>query len=273
MGAGIVAIQVADYGDVPRSVLFWSSDGTTSGNLVALQTLPEFAPTPPNAFPATIVPGTPYSSGIITAPAYQVIAVAATLAAQGSITIQRWMDVAGQIPVGAPLIITLSAGSSGLAAIGDGLPFLAFTVSIANNGSSAAALTGAAILMGSWPIQPSQTSGGGLPRSNIPAIPVTPPASLDPSAIWSSGIIEANGFNGVSLSALLSELGTLTLHRYIDLLGLVEIGEAQTDTMEAGILAYLVVNDGLNFASFSFSVQNIGGEQATLGSVNVLQGL
>jgi hypothetical protein len=85
---------------------------------------------------ATIAGGGNYTSLPIACPGWKNIAVGCRLSQTGTITIQRYLDKAGQVPVGAPITASLVANTSNWATVNDGLPFQSFTFIIANTSGS-----------------------------------------------------------------------------------------------------------------------------------------
>lgn len=85
---------------------------------------------------ATIGAGSNYTSGAIVAPGFKSIAVGVTLNQTGTITIQRYIDRAGLVPVGAPITAALVATVANWATVNDGLPFQSFKFIIANTSGS-----------------------------------------------------------------------------------------------------------------------------------------
>ncbi len=77
----------------------------------------------------------PGTGPLIQSGGYTKLAVGATNSVSGSIVVQRYLDIAGTIPQGAPLTQALSAGVAGVLNVTDGLPFLSFTVGITGSGT------------------------------------------------------------------------------------------------------------------------------------------
>ncbi len=60
----------------------------------------------------------------------------------GQLTIQRFLDLAGTVPQGAPVTAALTANTAAYATVGtDGLPFASVQVTVSNSGGSAATLS------------------------------------------------------------------------------------------------------------------------------------
>lgn len=105
------------------------------------------SPILPAAIPSTIAGGGSYQSGIIYSDGYKSISVGAKLSQVGSITIQRYLDAAGTIPVGAPITAALAANTANWATVNDGVAFLSFQVTIANTSGSIGNLSNTGILL------------------------------------------------------------------------------------------------------------------------------
>lgn len=123
----------------------------------------------------------------------------------------------------------------------------------------------------------TQDSGAIPVRAVLMSIPdpaelmTPPPATLAPSAVWDSGPISGGGFSKLVATAQLNQTGTLSIARYIDLLGLVPVGPVPVQAMTANILASVAVNDGYPFASWRVKVTNTSGSTANLTNVNLLE--
>ena len=107
----------------------------------------QIVPVPPTAFPATIAGGATYSTGVIAGLGYSGLAAAAQLDQAGVLTLQRYIDQAGTIPIGAATTQAMSAGVQATVAVRDGLPFSSFIVTIQNTSGSLGTLSGTALLM------------------------------------------------------------------------------------------------------------------------------
>jgi hypothetical protein len=60
----------------------------------------------------------------------------------GQISIQRFLDLAGAVPQGAPVTAAITANTAASATVGtDGLPFASVQVTVTNSGTSAATLS------------------------------------------------------------------------------------------------------------------------------------
>lgn len=104
------------------------------------------SPVPPTPAPATIAGGGNWNSGIIAANGARSVAASAELSQAGTLTLQRYIDAAGTIAIGAAVIQALSANVVGTVAVNDGLPFSSFSVVVANSSGSVGNLTNVYIL-------------------------------------------------------------------------------------------------------------------------------
>jgi hypothetical protein len=89
-------------------------------------------------------------SGVIVSNGFRSISVGArSNQSGGTISIQRFMDKAGLVPVGAPIVSTAFDGANGKFAtvISDGVSFQSFQVTISNTAGSAATITNFAVLL------------------------------------------------------------------------------------------------------------------------------
>lgn len=78
---------------------------------------------------------------------WQKIAVGVTSSKGGALSVQRYLDAAASVPIGAAISATLTAATAGSVSATDGVPFAAFTVTITNtDGAAAATLSNLAIL-------------------------------------------------------------------------------------------------------------------------------
>jgi hypothetical protein len=98
-----------------------------------------------------------------------------------------------------------------------------------------------------------------------------PPATLAGGASWVSGPISLSGYRSLAVNAKLSQAGTLTIQRYMDLLGLIAIGAPVTQAMTANVDAYVALNDGLPAVTYSITVHNTSGSTGNLTNVAVLE--
>ena len=87
---------------------------------------------------ATIAASSTYTSNVIVADGFKAIGIGVTSSQAGTITIQRYLDRAGNVPVGAPITAALTAATAQWCTSNDGVPFQSFKFSISNSGTSAA---------------------------------------------------------------------------------------------------------------------------------------
>lgn len=99
----------------------------------------QFYPTPPTPFPATIAISDTWQSGIINADGFKAISVGVTSTQAGTLTIQRYVDQDGQVPVGAAITASIAASTPQWADVNDGVAFGSFQVSVSNGSGSAVA--------------------------------------------------------------------------------------------------------------------------------------
>lgn len=108
-------------------------------------------PTGMTVLPATIGAGLTYDSGVIICVGFKTIAAGTKLDQTGTITIQRYLDAAGAIPVGALISSALVANTANWVTSIDNTPFQSFRVVITNTSVSLGTLAANAtmILLGS----------------------------------------------------------------------------------------------------------------------------
>lgn len=102
----------------------------------------------------TIAISTTYSTGVIVSNGYQIVAVGVTSSQAGAVTIQRFLDRAGTVPVTATLSTPIVAATPLVVvvnAFNDHLPFASFILTISNtSGSTIANITNYAVLLQSF---------------------------------------------------------------------------------------------------------------------------
>jgi hypothetical protein len=100
------------------------------------------------ALPATIAASGNYTSPVLPADGFKMIAAAVTSTQNGQISIQRYIDAAGQVAQGAPLSTAITGGTPAVVNAGaDNLPFQSFMLKITNTGASTATLSNFALLL------------------------------------------------------------------------------------------------------------------------------
>ena len=102
---------------------------------------------PPTPFPATIADGATWSSNLIPS-AFGGVIAGATSDHAATLTIQRYADLAGLVPVGPLSSQAMTAATPAWTGAADGLPYLSFAVSIINSAGSVANITNVQILTG-----------------------------------------------------------------------------------------------------------------------------
>ena len=115
---------------------YWEPVGNGPVALVDLSAWPGLSPAGPPG--ATIAASGSYQSGVIPSNGFKAIGIGVTLNQAGSITIQRFLDAAGNVPVGAPINPTITAGTPQWATVNDGTPFRSFSFKITNSATSVA---------------------------------------------------------------------------------------------------------------------------------------
>lgn len=104
-----------------------------------------FGPTLPTT--GQIAAGNNWLSIPVIADGFKAIAVGAKSTQVGAINIQRYLDRAGQVPVGAVITAALVANTAQWATVNDGIPFQSFTVQITNTSGSPATVTNFEVLL------------------------------------------------------------------------------------------------------------------------------
>jgi hypothetical protein len=103
-------------------------------------------PLPPNPLPTTIPAAGTYDSGVMGGSGYNRLAAAVTSSQNGVLSITRYIDAAGTIPIGTVATQALTAGTPGWTWINDGMPFASWRVTVTNPGGTPANITNAALL-------------------------------------------------------------------------------------------------------------------------------
>lgn len=102
------------------------------------------------AFPATLAGGGTWLSGVVVNYGFPNLLATILSTQAGTITIQRYADLVGNIPVGGAVSATITANTQAYTAATDGLPYLAFQVTITNSSGSTATLSKGAVVSGLW---------------------------------------------------------------------------------------------------------------------------
>jgi hypothetical protein len=103
-------------------------------------------PAPPTPPPSTIVASGSWNSGVMLANGANRLAAAVTSSQNGVLTIQRYIDAAGTIPIGIAPTQAITANTLAWTWVNDGMPFLSWRVTVTNTGGSTANLTNVALL-------------------------------------------------------------------------------------------------------------------------------
>ncbi len=78
---------------------------------------------------------------------YKSLSVGLKSTQPGAINVQRYLDAAGTIPVGAVATAALVANTANSVSIADGIPFLSFTIQVTNTGASPGTISNFALLL------------------------------------------------------------------------------------------------------------------------------
>lgn len=110
--------------------------------------------------PSSIAPDASTASNLIVAEGYTKIAVGLTLTQNGSVSIQRFLDPAGTVPIGSPSVQALTAGQNASLTVNDGQLFSSFQVIVLNSANATAYIANLAIAVASDPATPSGVTAG-----------------------------------------------------------------------------------------------------------------
>jgi hypothetical protein len=110
-----------------------------------LLTTPLFAAD--NQPPVSLTVSANWNSGVLNGDGYKVLSAGVTSSLTGTLAIQRYIDMAGLVPQGAPSSVSLAAATPGILNFTDGLPYATFRVIVTNTGAGTTTLTNFAILM------------------------------------------------------------------------------------------------------------------------------
>jgi hypothetical protein len=105
-----------------------------------------------------------------------------------------------------------------------------------------------------------------------PDYPVPPPATLAGSGTWSSGLMYSNGYQVLTVAVNMNQGGTLTITRYVDILGTIARPTTGSPfTIVSGTTLIVDVGtDDLPWVTFNLSVTNGSGSAATISAFAVL---
>lgn len=106
---------------------------------------PISVPVPPVPAPATLAAGGTYNSGIMPGKGSS-LAASVNSTQNGVLTIQRYIDAAGTIPIGAAITQAIAGGTLATVAVNDAMPYASFQVSFTNTSGALANITQFAIL-------------------------------------------------------------------------------------------------------------------------------
>ena len=123
--------------------------GATPVWIAAIAGRGTITPIPPTPAPATLAAsggGATWASGAIPCGGIPALAVSAELDHTGTLSLQRYIDVAGTVPIGAAITQAMTANAIATIWVRDGLPAASFQVTVVNTGGVLANLTNVNIL-------------------------------------------------------------------------------------------------------------------------------
>lgn len=91
-----------------------------------------------------------------------------------------------------------------------------------------------------------------------------PGATIGAGGNFTSIPIICPGWRSIAVGARLSQVGTITIQRYLDRLGVVPVGALVSASLVANTSNWATVNDGLAFQSFIFAINNTSGSLGNL---------
>ena len=103
---------------------------------------------PPNPFPIAVLPGVTWESGGMPMDGFNSITAAFTFSQIVTATIQKYLDFAGNMPVGEPAAVTTTADAPAWVTMEPGVPGVYFDLKISNAGAVAAVISNAGICLG-----------------------------------------------------------------------------------------------------------------------------
>ncbi len=101
-------------------------------NIVAIGGKAEIVPLSQADVTTPIAHGANWTSGLLIADGFQNLIVGVTSSKAGALNVQRYIDDAGQVPIGAADTVALVAATAKVLKIADGVPFGSYTVQITN---------------------------------------------------------------------------------------------------------------------------------------------
>jgi hypothetical protein len=130
-------------------VSYPNDQGMGAGAIPVWLATPDFNPDPVNPVPATIGAGLTYDTGVVLAGGRRIVAVAAMLDQTGTLTLQRYIDAAGTLPLGSPITQAMTANVLATIWVNDGQPMASFNVTVQNTSGSLGTLSDFTILQSS----------------------------------------------------------------------------------------------------------------------------
>lgn len=100
--------------------------------------------------PTSIAASGNFTSGVIPANGYKVLAIGVTSSQAGSLNVNRYLDPVGTILVTTQSTTALTAATAAVVVLNDGKPFSSFTYQITNTGASTATVSGFYVLLQSY---------------------------------------------------------------------------------------------------------------------------
>ena len=110
-------------------------------------------------------------------------------------------------------------------------------------------------------------AGGYSPSAH--AFGVTPPTvspeTIAASGTYQTGIIAIIGYPGIGIACQLTQVGSISVQRYLDAAGTIPTGSAITATLTANTLGVAnITNDGVAWLSYQVTITSSGGATATV---------
>lgn len=97
-----------------------------------------------------------------------------------------------------------------------------------------------------------------------------PPATIAAAGNFTSNVINADGFRAIAAAVTSSQVGAISIQRYIDKAGTIAQGAAISTSLVASTPAVVNSNDGLPFQSFTVKITNTGGATANISNFALL---
>ena len=143
---------------------------------------PEFSVGPANQtqipaavhnLPSSIAPNASVTSNLIAVQGYTKVAAAATSSQNGVLSIQRFLDNKGAVPLGPPTTVVLAAGMPAALTVNDGQIFGSFVVIITNGVNATALLVDVAVAVAADPATPDGASSGSYDTATSTVIDIS----------------------------------------------------------------------------------------------------